>query len=279
MTSLKPPRVLLQGVPGSGKTYSLVTLLDAGITPFVLATESGASEVIYDALAAHGRSADEVHISYVPPAAPGWEGLKTMLDKVAMLNYELLASEKSGIGKRDLQQLFTFLDRLRDFRDDRTGEHFGDVTEFDDSRALVIDSLSGLNALARRHTVGLKPSLHQGEWGVAMQLEIEILNQLVDECKCMFILLAHLDREMNELTGSPINTVAALGRKNAPQILKTFGDVVSVKRKGGKFIWSTSEEFEDVKNRTLPISDSLPPSFEPIVRVYRERKALEQQSA
>ena len=41
-------KVLLLGETGSGKTYSLRTLLDAGLEVFVIATEPGLLEVLGD---------------------------------------------------------------------------------------------------------------------------------------------------------------------------------------------------------------------------------------
>ena len=57
---------LLMGAPGTGKTHSIRTLVDAGLEVFVLFTEPG-MEVLGDT------DPDKVHWHYVPPADVGFD--------------------------------------------------------------------------------------------------------------------------------------------------------------------------------------------------------------
>jgi hypothetical protein len=93
------------------------------------------------------------------------------------------------------------------------------------------------------------------------------------DLKCFFVLTAHLEREENETTGVRYTTVSALGKKNAPRILKDFGEIVLAKR--GKtesdFKWSTTETGFALKNRGLKMSDNLAPDFSQLVDAYNNR--------
>lgn len=276
----KPPTVLLNGPSGTGKTYSLCTFLDAGIDLFVLVTEANGVDTLLDAEAmAKKRGAiGKLHYHVVSPAAAGWSTMLEMADVVSKKDFEDIAKIKSGVGKAQTRQFTEFLKSCSDFVDDRTGEHFGDVTEWPSNRAFAIDSLSGINTIIMDQTIGYKPSAHQGEWGVAMNMQIKLLMKLTADLRCFFVLTAHQDKEPNELTGVASITVKALGRKNAPEINKMFSEiVVSKKSIDGKnnptFSWSTVEHNTDTKNRGLALSSNLTPSFGQIVDIHRRRLA------
>lgn len=274
-TAIPAPSILLLGAPGSGKTYSLPTsIVNSSRELFVLVTEPNGVDSLVDSVRAHDLPIERVHWHLVSPAAPKWSALTEMANKVSALGQEDLARLKSGIGKRETQQFTRILAAVADFPDDRTGETFGDVTEWDpEGRVFAIDSLSGLSTMALDLAVGYKPTPHQGEWGIAMNLLDKLILSLTASLRCMFILTAHIDREYNELTGSVQNMPSVLGRKLAPKLPRFFSEVVLAKRDGDKFLWSTAEKDADLKNRALPISSSLPPTFEPIAAKYAERLA------
>lgn len=273
-----PPAIALMGYPGTGKTDSLATLLSAGLEVFVLGTEPGAMETLIDSCERRKISLEKLHYHQLITAAPGWDAIMDQATKVKGQNYEQLADQKSGISKDKMQHWMNFLLACKDFPDDRTGKKYGDVTTWDDSRAFVIDSLSGLNRMAREYTVGYKPTMHQGEWGVAMQLEDNIIYKLQTDRRCFFVLLAHVDREVDEVNGGTVITLAALGRKLAPQMSKNFGEIILARREENKFFWSTMDRVAVVKNRALAISNSLDPDFSPIVAAHRRRVAAIQAS-
>jgi hypothetical protein len=126
-------------------------------------------------------------------------------------------------------------------------------------------------------TIGYKPAAHQGEWGVAMNFIESVLNKLLADRQYIFVLTSHIEREVSELTGSSQTMVSTLGRKLAPKLPRYFSEVVYAKRildKGtAKFLWSTVEMQMDLKNRSLPISSEIVPSFVPIIDAYRRRIA------
>ena len=249
---------LLLGVTGVGKTYSIRTFLDAGITPFVITTEPGIESTLGDT------NPNDLHWHYIAPSAEGWDSLIDVGQKINTLSYDALA-KMSGMNKQMYSGYMDFLNTCQNFTCDRTGESFGDVTEWGPDRALVVDSLSGLNILAMDLVVGNKPTKAMQDWMVAQNNLEKLITKLTTGTRCYFVLTAHLEREQDEVTGAIQLTASTLGKKLAPKITRFFDDVVQVKREGTRFTWSTAAGNVDVKARNLAINDNLPPSFKPIV--------------
>jgi len=122
--------------------------------------------------------------------------------------------------------------------------------------------------------VGDKPNMHMGEWGIAMTLIEKLVLNLCSGLRCMFILTSHLEREVNEITGATQTMASTLGKKLAPKLPRFFSEVVMTYKQDNNFYWSTSTTGVDLKNRALPVSDKLPPSFAPIIDTYNKRLAL-----
>lgn len=272
-SAISAPKTLLMGAPGTGKTWSIVTLLQAGIETFVIFTEPGGEESLLNAIQkTNPKLIEKLHWTYVPPVTGGWNAMGEVLKVVGNSNFQMISDMKSGVAKTADSNIMKLFKHLQNFEDARTGQSFGDVTTWGPERALVIDSLSGLNNLALQHTVGLKPTMNPGEWNVAMNLELMLIEKLTADTKCFFVILAHIDRNINEVTGGMVVTPAAIGAKLGPKIGRFFSEVVLTKRVGARFVWSTEETNTDVKNRSLPIGKELEPSFAPLVAAFEARR-------
>lgn len=273
MTNLAAPSSMIMGPAGAGKTSSLATYGLAGIETFVLFAEPRGEESLLDAITRTGAPLEKFHWHTVSTPPGKWSSLEQMAKTIRVMSYEDLAKLKMGIEKGEMKQLEEFLKCLADFPDDRTGKTFGDVTTWDDTCAFAIDSLSGLNELAWMTTVGLKPTAHEGEWGVAMNMEEQLIHKLTSDCSCYLTLIAHIDREPDLITGGTRITASALGRKLAPKLTRKFGEVVLATRKTDGFWWSNLNNDADLKNRSLPISQALKPDFGQLVSAHEKRKA------
>lgn len=262
------PKTLLMGAPGTGKTWSIVTLLQAGIEVFCIITEPNALPNLLQRIKQVNAPIDKFHYKYVPPLSASFSALSDMMQIVSIQSYSAIAELKAGIAKDKCLGMRDVLFSIQNFKDDRTGLTYGDATEWGYDRALVIDSLSGLNLLAQQLTVGLKPTMHQGEWNVAMNVEEMLINKLTSDMKAYLVVLAHTDRNSNETTQQMVITPAALGSKLGPKIGRFFSEVVMARRTGEKFTWSTLEPHAEVKQSALPIKSDLPPSFAPIVQQF-----------
>jgi hypothetical protein len=88
------------------------------------------------------------------------------------------------------------------------------------------------------------------------------------------MLLAHAERETDEVSGGSKIMAATLGKKLAPRLPRFFSDVVLADRQGAKFTWSTAAIGADLKARNLPIADGLPPDFGPIITNWKKQGGI-----
>jgi len=276
---LQPPRVLLMGPPGSGKTYSISTLLECGIKTYVIVTEPDGIASLLDAVERKKLPIEHLHWSYCPAASQGWQSLLALGEKIGSSTYEQLAQDKTGVGKQYTREAgMKFLNTLANFHCDRTNTDFGPVDKFGADSALVLDSMSGFNMIALMLTIGHKSNPQQGEWGVAMNFCEQLLLKLNSDLSCFFIVTAHPDREFYEAEGRSFLTVGMLGKKLAPKVTRFFSEIVLAKRtvegNRGIFTWSTASADADLKNRALPLAPVLPADFRPIIQAYHRRLEL-----
>lgn len=278
LTILQPPSVLLEGASGAGKTRSIATMVKAGIETFVISTEPGGTDSIVDGIRDTGADMNKVHWMNVLPATEGWDALDEMTRVIGTLDFEGVSKLK-GVGKDKTRvPAMNFLKALKDFRCERSMQSFGSFTQWGNDKALVIDSLSGLSTIAWYLTVGNKPTGAPGEWNIAMNWIEAVLMKINSDRRCYFVLTAHIEKELDEISGVQRIMTSTLGRKLAPKIPRFFGEVVYAQRMATdpKFRWSTLDNAADLKNRVLPVGDKLPPDFGAVVTGYKARLALAQ---
>lgn len=258
------PKVLLMGDSGTGKTHAIRTLIDVGVTPFVIATEQNCIQTLKDI------PTDKWHYKFIN-AQPenNWGNLQDMLSKVNKLSYENLTKVQDP-NKSSYNQLLDVLTTCNKFVCDCHKEDFGDVSLWDNSRALVIDGLSGLSDMAMGLTVGNKPVRSMPDWGVSQNSLKSIIAQLTTAVRCPFILIAHIDREKDEITGGTSVTVKTLGQKLGPDLPRMFSDVIRAKREGNKFSWDTADSQATVVSRNIPIASNQAPSFVPLFTNWKK---------
>lgn len=258
------PKILLVGGTGTGKTHSIHTLVEAGLEVFVVFSEPG-MEVLSDI------PPEKCHWHYIPPSAPDWAAMIDSATKINTLSFKALA-EMPDINKRQYTEFIDLLKCLSNFHDDRTGQDFGDVSKFDNSRALVVDSLSGLNIMAMNMVAGSKPVKSMADWGVAMDNLERLITKLTVDVNCTVVMTAHLEREQDELTGGVQLMASTLGKKLAPRLPRFFSDVVHCRRDGTDFSWSTATSNVDLKARNLPITEKLPADFRLLLKNWKDRQ-------
>lgn len=260
------PNIILMGDSGTGKTYALRTLVDAGITPFILFTEPG-MEVLGDL------KPDSYHFNYITAPESNWTGLIDTAEKVNKFNFDAL-TKMQDMNRGRYGQFAEVLRQCNNFTDSRTGETFGDASTWGTDRALVLDSLSGLSDMAMRLVVGGKPTRAMQDWMVAQNLLKSFLDQCTNQLRCWFIVIAHLEREKDEITGGTQIMVSTLGRALAPKIPMFFSDAIQTQRQGSEFTWDTAGMNIAVKARNVPIGSKLPPSFGPLVETWKSRGGI-----
>lgn len=254
--------ILLMGPPGTGKTHAIRTLVDAGIETFCIFTEPGYATILGDL------PSDKLHWHYIPAAAEGWAALEEKARKITALSFDSL-SKMSATNKQDYNQLMELITACNNFPDDRTGDRYGDVSTWDTSRALVIDSLSGINIMAQKMLIGGKPTMAPGEWGVSMNMINDLITGFTMRTRCHFVLTAHVEQELDEVGGGRRIMVSTLGRKLAPVIPRFFDDVVYTWTEEQTFYWSNIHANVEAKRRILEFGDKHPPDFAPLIDRWR----------
>jgi len=271
LPSIPGPKVMLLGATGSGKTHAIRTLVQAGKEVFVLFTEPG-MEGLSDL------PASQCHWKYIAPAAPDWAEMIDAARKINTLDFKALAN-MGDMNKRKYTEFMDILRCLSDFECDRTGQKYGAVDTWDHDRVLVVDSLSGINVAAMNLVTGAKPVKAMADWGVAMDMVERFISKLTTNLLCPAVVIAHAERETDEVTGGVQVMASTLGRKLAPKLPRTFSDVIYTQRKGDKFSWATSATNVDTKSRNLPMSGDLPPDFRPLLANWEKRLKAGQAAA
>lgn len=274
MTLLLPPSTMLIGAAGSGKTTSLVSLMECGLKLRMLATEPTAPNRVIEEMKKRNLPINMFDWKFISPAVPSWDALKESAKIINSMTLKQIAEMREGIAKPDSTRWLEMLESCHNFVSERTGESLGDVTEWGADCAFAFDGCTGMSTMARNLTVGLKPNPAPGEWGTMQHTVFNFVKKLTGDSKCFFTLITHIEREQDEITGLKNITVSTLGAKLAPKLPPEFTNVVYCKRIGKEFFWSTGDTGVDTKNGDLPLSSTLEPTFKPIVEAYRERLEL-----
>lgn len=261
-------RILLQGPGGTGKTSSLRSLVEAGLTVHVLSLDPAGLSVIGDI------PDDKLHWHIVQMGGRSWKDMIADANRQAPMDYDLMAKTKDPNKATQQTRFVSILSTLSDFRCDRCGVSFKEVDIWPTSRVIAIDHFTELCQAAKEWTVGNKLVLHQGEWQAAQNLTENLVRQLVTVTRCWVVVLAHIDRELDEVVGGSKVMTMALGKKLAPKLPPLFGDVVSAEREGKTFRWSTATPGSDLKTRILPIDANLVPSFKLAVELWKAKGGI-----
>ncbi len=265
--SLPGLNVLEVGAVGTGKTYAIHTLVKTGITPFIIFTEQG-----WGALSEFAGSPPDckIHWQHVSPSSDSWDALLYNAKMINSMSNDAL-QKMAGIGREHHRQYMQLLQGIANYKCDRCGKEFGDATEWGPDRAFVLDGLSGVNIMSMNVGIGSKPIRTLPDWGVAMDAEERLIQKLTNDTKCWFVLIAHLERIIDEVAGSMVLGVSALGKKLGPTLPRYFDEVIQCRREGAQFFWATATLNVDLKTRSLPLSDKLEPDFRLLIDSWKKR--------
>lgn len=262
-------KILLMGPTGSGKTYTIGQIIDMGFKVRALFTEPGMESVGKYFQDKNKPMPENYHWHYIPPAGPDWAAMIDSAKKINTLDQKGLAN-LSDINKSKYQEWIKVLTSLSNFKSDRDGSTHGAADDWGTDTFLILDSLSGLSMAAMNLVVGSKPVKSQGEWGMAMDMVERFITKLTTDLQCHVILMSHIEREGDEISGGSSVTVSTLGRKLAPKIPRFFSDVILTQRTADKFTWSTASTGVDTKARNVPIGNNLAPDVNIILNSWKK---------
>jgi hypothetical protein len=266
--------VIVQGLPGSGKTQSILTLLPeyadtdgvvrkgAGLETFVISMEPGHQAIF----GPHGCK-QGLHVHYHFPTNVTWDTISSFVrilqnDSVADAISRTDPKKSSYTG---FMELFAI---CKNFTCDACGEEFGDASEWAPERAIVMDSLSPLCTMVMQCVVGGKPVPSKPEYFAAIGFLLSFLRLFFGQTKCSAIATAHMDREVDPITGSIGTTLDVIGQRAAPHIRKMPDELVTAYCEDGRYYWSNEPSMASgiTKRRALPLSSTLAPDFSQIFK-------------
>lgn len=265
--------VLLMGPAGTGKTHSIGTLVDTGLEVFYLALENGIESLLGYYADAGKPLPDNLHWHVLQSPTAGFAEMEATARQINTMSFESL-TKLSDSNRGKYNQFVSLLTALNNFPDDRSGKSFGPVNLWDATKVIVIDGMTGLGRCALSMVVGGKPVRSQADWGIAQDQLEKVIQKLCDGCPCHFVLLAHVEREVDQVLGGTKLMLSTLGRALGPKIPAMFSDVILAVRQGDKWTWDTSNPMADVKTRNLPIKADNAPTFASIYAKWKTRTNL-----
>lgn len=277
-TTLAGPKILLMGLSGTGKTYSLGTLAEwcaeNGMEMAVLFTENSVESLL-------GYFRDN---KKEPPAclywhqqltrAVGLDALLTAADNVGKLSYEMVTKLQDTSRGGTNNPFMGILQSCKEFVDDRTGKSLGNVGMFPPNRVFVIDSLTELSNAAMKMVIGSRPTAAPPDYGVAQNNLMNFLRFFTQGTPFPFVITSHVDRNTDEVTQSTKIMVKSIGRALYTDIPPLFSEVIYAVREGPKFTWDTAAYGVDCKTRSLGYRAGIPPTFAGIMDVWKKRAGL-----
>lgn len=283
---LAGPNVLLMGPAGTGKTYSLGTLVDwaqaHNKSVYVLFTEQGLESLL-------GYWLDELKDpatgKVLRPARPvpaclhwhqtitqpvGLDALIAGADLVSKLSYKAV-TEWIDPDRGKNNPFWKILVDCKTLPSDRDGTSFGNLAKLGTDKILVMDGLSELSNAAMKMQIGAKPTASPGDYGVAQNSIMNFLRLVTQGIDTTFVLIAHVSKEMNEVTGSTLLGVKSAGKALAGEIPQLFSDVIYTVREGTAFYWDTAAFGVDTKTRSLGYRSKITPDFAQIMDTWIKR--------
>lgn len=275
--SLVGPKICIMGLGGTGKTYSLGTLVDwAAKNDFevaVLFVEAGLETLlgywkdrgllVPANLYYHQQSTQPVSL----------DAMTSMAEQVGRLSYKAI-TDLVDINRSSNNAFWKILSSCKDFVDDRTGKKLGPVDKFPPKRIFVVDSLTELGNAAFKMQIGARPTASPGDYGVAQGALMNFLRLCTQGIDCPFVMTAHVDRETDAVTQSTKIMIKAIGKALATEIPTLFSDVIYTVREGDKFFWDTAAYGVDVKTRSLGYRSKINPDFGQILDLWKKRAAV-----
>ena len=286
-THLAGPKILLEGPSGTGKSFAIGTLVDwaerNNQEVFILFTEQGGLETLLGYWRDTGVPPFNRKVWAPVPACLHWHVLKTpaigldsLIDsavRTGQLSYQALTQWTDSNRSRN-NPWDAVLRTFSDFPCDRTKRKYGNVGQWDNRRILINDSLSETANACFRMVLGSKTTASQPEYGVAQQNLLAWIRWMTQYLQCTFVMTAHVQRQVNELTGVTSVMTKAIGKALGDEFAPLFSDVVLTVRESDRFYWDTAAPNVDLKTRYLPIRSKINPDFSQIMDRWLQRSGI-----
>jgi AAA domain len=263
-------KAILMGPTGTGKTTSIHTLVETGLHVHYVPLESRTEPLIGYWTDKGEAVPDNLHICRVQQAQASFLDIIEAAKQTMTLPHDAVMKMPDK-RKSKYTGYINLLTACHAFVDERTGEKFEPADTWGTDRVLVVDGLTGLGEFAMANAIGGRVERTQTDWGVGQGYVMSFIRKVTDGCQCHFVLLAHVEREVDAILGGVKLMPATLGKAINGLVPTKFSDVIYARKEVDKFSWSTAESQVDVKNCNLPLSSKLDPSFVPLYEKWLSR--------
>lgn len=268
--------VLLQGREGTGKTRSIITQLaeyvdesgtvkkGAGLISTVISLSPGLHGPLGSNICTEKTShlGDKVHWHYIPNATSSWKDAKAwaLLAQTVSIND---LTQKQDPKRLNLTQMMDLYNLADNYVCQGCGVELGPMDDWDTSYCCTLDDLTGLTDICRSQICGSSPFLSLPKIGGIQGLIWDWLKQFWGRLTCNTVVMAHIEREIDPLTGMSSIRTSTIGQALTPRIIKLADEVVLARYERGRYLWDTSTDDEQLqtKVRRLPRSPNLTPDF------------------
>ncbi len=268
------PNIVLMGPTGTGKTHALGTLADwceaSGLRMFVLFTEPG-----LETLLGYWRDKDKpipkcLHWHQALTAPTGLDSLIYGADLIGKMSYEMV-TKMTDPNRAANNPFLKLLTACKDLTSDRDGTKFGNISALGTDTIFCLDGLSELSNAAMKMQVGSKPAAAPSDYQVAQNYILNFIRLLTQGISAGFVLLAHVSKETQEVSGTTLIGIKSAGKALANELPQLFSEVIYTVREGDKFYWDTAAYGVDVKTRSLGYRSKIDPNFAPLMDTWKKR--------
>ena len=259
-------KVILIAEPGRGKTHAISTLVEAGLHPLCIFTENK-----FDML--ERIPADKLSWVYVNPTRGSLEDVRKQIKQVGTQTLSGLAKyyDPDRFVESPLDRI---MEMMMNFKCERSGKEYGNISTWGTNKCFVLDGLSGLAEASWQNVAGGRMALDKPDYQLAQKQIQLLINQLCFTFRCHVVITAHAEMELDPIHGGHRLYPSVPGKALAPTLGKYFTDVVLAKRVGTKFLWDTADPSAALVGRNLPTGADLPPSFAPMVKAWQAKGGI-----
>lgn len=272
--SLAGPNILENGEAGTGKTYSLGTLVDwcaeHGKQAFYLDIENSLETLLGYWTDRGLKVPDCLHWHQVITAPVSLAQMVKGAKDTGDLSLELIAKSLDAARGQN-NPFWKILTACSNFVDDRTGELFGPVDKFGTDKVFMLDSFTELSNAAAKMVIGSKPTMSLPDYGLAQNHLMNFLRLCTHGIPCTFVMTSHPVRDKDEISGAVRTTIKTVGTAIQPEIPPLFSDVIYAVREGDKFYWDTAAYGVVTKTRSLGYRSKIEPNFAQIMDLWLKR--------